>query len=398
MPTYSGADGTELHYDSLGEGWPVIVIGGGAPRGPEYLGTLAGLDQHYRLLIPHLRGVGRSPGTTSPAGSWWHESDDIDQLRQALKLDRVLLLAHSSGTRLALSYAAKFADRVAGLVLVTPPAGYLVDAPSDTPAIAARRTEPEFAAAFARLTDQSETEAEFQQWISDTAPAGYAQWREREREHARVGASSLANNRTYFSIPAPDDMADRLRAIAAPVLVISGAEDALTGVDQAVALAALFERGTTLTLADCGHYPWVEQPALFADAVRPFIERSHLIDYVRSQQAGVVSTLGPDGEPQSAYLAMTATDAGELVFDAKADSRKVANLHRDPRIAVVVGGADGTTLQLEGTADFANGAELARVSAAYLSAFPQFEQSLRDPSIVVIRVVVSWSRYGDYRN
>ena len=122
------------------------------------------------------------------------------------------------------------------------------------------------------------------------------------------------------------------------------------------------------------------------------------VDFIRSQGDAVICTLGAEGEPQAAYLSITATDAGELVFDAKADSRKVANLHRDPRIAVVVGGADGTTLQVEGTADFANGAELARVSAGYLSAFPQFEQSLRDPSIVVIRVVVSWSRYGDYRN
>lgn len=273
MPQYTGADGTELHYDSVGAGWPVIVIGGGAPRGPEYLGTLAGLDQSFRLLIPHLRGVGRSPATTTAAGSWWHESDDIECLREVLGLERVVLLAHSSGTRLALSYAAQHADRVAALVLVTPPAGYLVDVPSDTPAIAARRTEPEFAAGFARLTDVSETQHEFE-WIADTAPAGYARWGEREREHAGVGASSLAVNRTHFSIPAPADLADRLRAVTAPVLVIAGAEDALTGVDQAVALAEIFDRGSTVSLPQCGHYPWVEQPEIFVEAVRPFIERS----------------------------------------------------------------------------------------------------------------------------
>ena len=122
-----------------------------------------------------------------------------------------------------------------------------------------------------------------------------------------------------------------------------------------------------------------------------------LINYVRAQGAGVISTLGPTGEPQGAYLAITATDAGELVFDAKADSRKVANLRRDPRIAVVVGGSDGTTMQLEGTADFPNGAELARVSAAYAGAFPQFADSVGDPAIVFVRVLVNWSAYGDYR-
>ena len=122
-----------------------------------------------------------------------------------------------------------------------------------------------------------------------------------------------------------------------------------------------------------------------------------LIDYVRARGDAVVSTLGPDGEPQAAYLSITATDAGELVFDAKAGSRKVANLRRDPRIAVVVGGADGTTLQLQGVADFPSGAVLQSCADAYLTAFPQFAESLQSDAVVVIRVTVDWARFGDYR-
>jgi len=121
------------------------------------------------------------------------------------------------------------------------------------------------------------------------------------------------------------------------------------------------------------------------------------VDYIRSQGDAVISTLGADGEPQAAYVSVTATDAGELVFDAKLNSRKVANLHRDPRIAIVVGGVDGTTLQLQGLADFPTGADLDRCSAAFVTAFPQFADSLLRDDIVVIRVVVDWSRFGDFR-
>ena len=124
---------------------------------------------------------------------------------------------------------------------------------------------------------------------------------------------------------------------------------------------------------------------------------SDLVDYVRATGDAVVSTVGPNGEPQAAYLAITATQAGELVFDAKADSRKVANLRRDPRIAVVVGGADGTTLQVQGVADFPSGALLESCVDAYLSAFPQFAESLQGDAVVVIRVTVDWARFGDYR-
>ena len=121
------------------------------------------------------------------------------------------------------------------------------------------------------------------------------------------------------------------------------------------------------------------------------------VDFIRSQGDAVICTLGAEGEPQAAYLSITATDAGELVLDAKADSRKVANLHRDPRIAVVVGGADGVTLQLQGLADFPTGADLDRCELAYATAFPQFADSLLRDDVVVIRVVVDWSRLGDFR-
>ena len=127
------------------------------------------------------------------------------------------------------------------------------------------------------------------------------------------------------------------------------------------------------------------------------MNREALVGYVRSQGWGVVASLGAEGEPQAAFLAVAATDAGELVFDARATSRKVMNLVRDPRVAVTVGGTDGTTLQCEGRADVPAGADRERCAAAYAAAFPQFAASLADEGIVLLRVVLAWVRYGDFR-
>ena len=122
-----------------------------------------------------------------------------------------------------------------------------------------------------------------------------------------------------------------------------------------------------------------------------------LVQYVRAQADGVLSTLGPDGSPQAAYLPVTATPAGELVLDARETSRTVANVRRDPRVAVVVGGRDGTTLQCEGIADLPDGADRDACARAYLDAFPQFADSLADPGIVLVRIRLTWARHGDYR-
>ncbi len=122
------------------------------------------------------------------------------------------------------------------------------------------------------------------------------------------------------------------------------------------------------------------------------------IAYVRAHGDAVLSTLGPEGEPQAAFLSITATDLGELVFDAKDASRKIQNLRRDPRVAIVLGGADGTTMQVQGVADIPAGVDLDRCAAAYARAFPEFADSLVNPKVTVVRVAVAWARHGDYRS
>jgi hypothetical protein len=108
-----------------------------------------------------------------------------------------------------------------------------------------------------------------------------------------------------------------------------------------------------------------------------------LMGFVRAHGDGVLTTLGPQGEPQAAYLSLATTDRGELVLDARA--------------AVVVGGPDGVTLQAEGLAEVVHGAERGRCADAYRTAFPQFAGSLLDPAIAVVRVRLTWARLGDYR-
>jgi pimeloyl-ACP methyl ester carboxylesterase len=66
---------------------------------------------------------------------------------------------------------------------------------------------------------------------------------------------------------------DRLREVRAPVLVIAGAQDYTLGVSQVVALARLFPAGAITVIENCGHFPWVEQPAEFRAAAGEFLRR-----------------------------------------------------------------------------------------------------------------------------
>jgi pimeloyl-ACP methyl ester carboxylesterase len=181
-----------------------------------------------------------------------------------------VLVGHSAGTRLAIAYAAQFAQRLAAMVLVTPPASYLVDTPSDTvDLIARRRGEPAFDAAVAASDagpDLSNDDA-FNAWHRSVAPMGYAAWGPAEQAHAMVGRWALPAAKAYFSVEPPDDLAARIGTVAAPVLVIAGAVDCLTGLAPVKALATRFPAGRVEVIDRCGHYPWLEQPRAFRHAI-----------------------------------------------------------------------------------------------------------------------------------
>ncbi|TMD11254.1 MAG: alpha/beta hydrolase [Chloroflexi bacterium] len=94
------------------------------PGGPgfsaTYFGDLAALWEQHTLIMLNPRGTG---GSDRPNDSRAYQIDDyvsdVEQLRQHLGLERMLLLGHSHGGVVAMAYAATFPDRVRRLVLAS---------------------------------------------------------------------------------------------------------------------------------------------------------------------------------------------------------------------------------------------------------------------------------------
>ena len=278
MTFYRGADGTGLWFDEVGpaDADPVIVLAGGPARHPAYLGDLAGLGGSNRLVLPHLRGVGKSPVAQEPGrATWVGQAEDIALLDQALGGGPKLVLAHSAGARVAIRYLQQNPSRVKGLVLITPAVDWLVRTVSDRPEIAARRMKEEaFSGAWQFVTGPRgyHDEPTFNQWQRAIAPAGYAHWGETEQAHSKVGECRLAAALAYLEAEPPGDLLDRLGQIEVPVLAIAGEKDALVGCSTVRALSDVFARGEFVAIDDCGHYPWVEQPRAFASVISGFTD------------------------------------------------------------------------------------------------------------------------------
>ncbi len=184
-------------------------------------------------------------------------------LADALDLDKVDLLAHSAGTRLALAAATRYPHRVRSLTLVTPPATWLTGTPHDGDSVVLDRSLPVVAEALRSLEqDDPATEDAFREAFQRQAPATYAHWTEVEQAHAHLGAVSLASALAWFN-DIPADATDRIRAATLPrALVIGGSDDYLTGVQPVVDYATTLGAGLSM-IEECGHYPWIEQPDTF---------------------------------------------------------------------------------------------------------------------------------------
>jgi hypothetical protein len=92
------------------------------------------------------------------------------------------------------------------------------------------------------------------------------------------------------------------------------------------------------------------------------------------------------------------SDDIEIVFDTIGTTRKMQNLRCNPRIALVIGWDDEQTVQVEGTADEPQGAELERLKKVYFAAWPDGVERQAWKDITYVRVRPTWARYSDFRS
>jgi hypothetical protein len=124
--------------------------------------------------------------------------------------------------------------------------------------------------------------------------------------------------------------------------------------------------------------------------------RDELLRFLHKHRICVQSSVSAAGAPQCAVIGFAISDRLEIVFDTLVTTRKLQNLRRDSRIALVIGW-DEETAQIEGVADEPNGHDLERLKTVYFAAYPDGVERLKWEGITYVRVRPTWVRYSDYR-
>jgi proline iminopeptidase len=198
---------------------------------------------------------------------------DADALRARLGHDRIILFGHSYGGGLALEYALKYGDRLAGLVLCcTAPVFDYVDVILEN--AKARGTSEQLRALEAVLSGTLQEDAEWRKMWMTYLPLYFKEYdpavgaaMDRKMVY-RVATQNRANT---HCVPLFNTL-DQLRKIETPTLVISGREDWITPPAQAGdRIHAGLPNSESVVFEESGHFPFIEETGRFMQLISDWV-------------------------------------------------------------------------------------------------------------------------------
>jgi proline iminopeptidase len=275
---------TEIFFDVEGQGLapdgprlverPAAFMIHGGPGGDHssLRPALSPLADRMQLVFFDHRGQGRS--ARGPRASYTLENnvEDMEALRQHLGLDKLVLVGVSYGGMVALTYAARYPERVSHLVAVVTAAhgGFIARAQ----AILAERGTPEQRRVAQRLWDGAfESEAQLREFFAVMGPL-YARSFDPAAAAAAAERAILspdAINEAFGGFLRSYDMTDQLGRIRAPTLVIAGRHDWICPPEFSEQIAAGIPGADLRIFEQSAHRPWADEREAFFDVVRGFL-------------------------------------------------------------------------------------------------------------------------------
>jgi 3-oxoadipate enol-lactonase len=251
----------EIAYWTVGSG-PAIVLLHPFPAHHEFWTPVAEvLATRYRIILPDLRGHGESTVGEGPATMEKHATD-IARVMDDVDVGRAPLVGVSIGGYALFEFWRKYRPRVAALALCNTKAGAdgaearaaRLEAAND---VLDRGTEPFFETMIPRLLGKTTRETR-----PDRIEGVWRMMRKMSPEDVAQVQRGMAER--------PDSI-ETLKTISVPTILITGAEDIMTGVNEAELMHRSIVGSQLRVIVKAGHYsPW-EQPQEAARLLGQFL-------------------------------------------------------------------------------------------------------------------------------
>lgn len=237
-----------------GSGIPLLLIHGFPLDHSIWEAQAEALSRFYWVIMPDLRGHGRSP---APEGAYSMDlmARDIMATLDRLGIERAIWVGHSMGGYITMAAWRLAPQRVARLALVS--TNHLADTDE------ARQKRYDIAKEVSK-TGSAEPAINPNLFASTTSlDAPYVKRTfDLMRKTSPVGVIG-----SLLGMASRPDSTETLKSINVPSLVIGGADEQLIPAERAKEMADLLPNGQLVMMDKAGHMPMLEQPEAVSDAL-----------------------------------------------------------------------------------------------------------------------------------
>jgi pimeloyl-ACP methyl ester carboxylesterase len=111
----TSSDGKRIWYDVVGDGDPLVLIGGSSLVHRQWDFMLPILQDHFKVILYDQRGAGHSDRT--PAGITVEQwVDDLKMILDEIGVEKIHLFGTSNGSLIVIRFAVKYAERIGGII------------------------------------------------------------------------------------------------------------------------------------------------------------------------------------------------------------------------------------------------------------------------------------------
>ncbi len=252
----------KLNYKTYGTGQPVIILHGLFGSGDNWRSIARMMEPHYQSIVVDMRNHGRSPH--DPEMNFQVMADDILELMTDLNLDKVSILGHSMGGKVAMQFSLLHPDMVDKLIVVDIAPKYypphhdaVIEAiVSIDPKQLKERIEAEIA--LARFLGNNLSTIQFLLKNLSRLPEGGFEW----KSNMPVIIDAYQHLMEDVTPTAP---------FLGPVLFVRGEKSRYILDDDIPHIKALFPNSSLVTVPGAGHWIHADAPEVFTKAVLSFL-------------------------------------------------------------------------------------------------------------------------------
>ena len=250
-----------VHYESFGQGAPVILLHGWLGSWGLWQPTMEALGGRYRCYALDFWGFGES-GKKRASYDVTDFMELVKQFMDALGIEAAPIIGHSMGGTTALGTAIRYPERVRRVCVIgSPIVGTSLSVflqLAGVPWIGSlARGLPGVLKAALRLCAP----------LITRHPARWYPMIERD-----LSQTTVASFFSSIGSLAQTDLRPQLGALHMPVAGVYGLRDVIVQPRQHAVLQAGVPQARLTTMAGSGHFPMLDEPALYLDHVQAFLE------------------------------------------------------------------------------------------------------------------------------